>query len=69
MKRETQQGLVIGAIVLLILFVIGIGWRSLSASSPAPEKLQVSELRPDPVPQGMSRDAIRSPQSGSESPK
>jgi hypothetical protein len=65
MKREIPQGVIIGAIVLLVLCVTGIAWRSLSDRTAAPETLQAVDLKTDPIPQGANRDAIRLSQTGS----
>jgi hypothetical protein len=64
MKREMPQGLIIGAIVLIVLCISGIAWRSLVDRTPAPERLQAIDLKTDPIPDGANRDRLS--QSGSQ---
>ena len=52
--KDLPKGVIIGLIALLVLCAIGIGWKTLAGSNPAPEKMTEATLKPD-VPAGTDR--------------
>ena len=52
MKKEIPQGAIIGAIVLVVLIVLGFAWRTLSDSTPPRVNLPDGAVKPDPLPEG-----------------
>lgn len=52
MKKEIPQGAIIGAIVLVVLIVLGFAWRTLADSTPAREKVPEGAVKPDGLPEG-----------------
>jgi len=51
-KKEIPQGAIIGAIVLVVLIVIGVAWRTLSDSTPPRVDLPADAVKPDALPGG-----------------
>ncbi|MCW3053350.1 MAG: hypothetical protein JWN14_2520, partial [Chthonomonadales bacterium] len=61
-KKEIPQGAIIGAIVLVVLIVIGFAWRTLSDSTPPRVNMPEGAVKPDALPEGApaGRSAPRS---------
>lgn len=58
MKKEVQQALIIGAVVILVLAAIGIAWKSLTDGNP-PRENSANTAKPDPLPQGVDPSRLK----------
>ncbi len=51
MKKEMPQGVIIGAVVVVVLLVLGMGWKMLTSDgNPPREQTKPSDVKADPIP-------------------